>query len=70
MRLVDGPSLEELITNQGYFSWLETLEIITAIAEGLDHAHAQGGKYDEQCGQKRDAGQGRQFEFQMFLRLA
>jgi len=42
MRLVDGPSLEELLSNQGRFSWSETCEVMAAIAEGLDHAHAQG----------------------------
>ncbi len=42
MRLVDGPSLEELIATQGRFPWPEAVEIITAVAEGLDYAHAQG----------------------------
>jgi serine/threonine protein kinase len=42
MRLVDGPSLEELIGRQGRLPWPEALEIVTTLAEGLDHAHAQG----------------------------
>lgn len=42
MRLVNGPSLEDILSNQGCFPWSETLEVITTIAEGLDYAHAQG----------------------------
>jgi LuxR family maltose regulon positive regulatory protein len=41
MHLVDGASLEALITAQGRLSWGETVEIITALADGLDYAHAQ-----------------------------
>jgi serine/threonine protein kinase len=40
MRLVDGPNLDELITAQGHLSWPEAVEIITAVAAGLDYAHA------------------------------
>lgn len=42
MRLVDGPSLEELIVRQGLLSWPEAVEIISALAEGLDYAHSHG----------------------------
>jgi serine/threonine protein kinase len=42
MRLVDGPSLEELISTRGHFSWSEAVEVIIAVAEGLDYAHTQG----------------------------
>ncbi|MFC1975036.1 protein kinase [Chloroflexota bacterium] len=42
MRLVNGPGLEELITSQGRLPWPEAIETITAVAEGLDYAHAQG----------------------------
>ncbi|MEW5959784.1 MAG: serine/threonine-protein kinase, partial [Chloroflexota bacterium] len=39
MRLVEGPSLAELITRRGCLPWPEAVEIVTAVAEGLDHAH-------------------------------
>jgi len=42
MRLVDGPSLDELIARQGRLSWTEAVQIITVVAEGLDYAHAHG----------------------------
>jgi serine/threonine protein kinase len=42
MRLVDGPSLEELIAERGKLPWTEAIEILAAVAEGLDYAHAQG----------------------------
>ncbi len=42
MRLVDGPSLEELIAQQGRLSWSEAVGIVTALADGLDYAHSQG----------------------------
>ncbi len=38
MQLVDGSSLEELIATQGHLSWSEAVEIITALAAGLDYA--------------------------------
>ncbi len=41
MRLVDGPSLEELIATQGPLPWSEAVDIITAVAQGLDFAHSQ-----------------------------
>ncbi len=41
MRLVNGPSLDQHITAQGRLSWTETLEIMAAIVDGLDYAHAQ-----------------------------
>ena len=42
MRLVDGSSLDQLIATEGRFSWSRALDIISAVAEGLDYAHAQG----------------------------
>ena len=42
MRLIEGPSLEDLITTRGRLPWSEGLEIITAVAEGLQYAHRQG----------------------------
>ena len=42
MRLVDGPSLAELIERQGYLPWPEVVEMVAALADGLDYAHAQG----------------------------
>jgi serine/threonine-protein kinase len=42
MRLVDGQGLEEMIDTQGRLPWSEAVKIITAVAEGLDYAHAQG----------------------------
>jgi class 3 adenylate cyclase/transcriptional regulator with XRE-family HTH domain len=42
IRLVDGPTLRELLASRGRFSWPETVETISAVAEGLDHAHSQG----------------------------
>jgi serine/threonine-protein kinase len=42
MQLVDGSSLEELIARRGRLSWSETVEIIEAVAEGLDYAHTRG----------------------------
>jgi serine/threonine-protein kinase len=41
MQLVDGPSLAELIATQGHLSWSEAVEIITALAAGLDYAHTR-----------------------------
>lgn len=42
MRLVNGPSLEQLIVRQGRRSWPEAVEMVKAVAEGLDYAHTQG----------------------------
>jgi len=42
MQLVDGSSLAELIVERGRLSWPETVETITAVAEGLDYAHTRG----------------------------
>ncbi|MEW5956986.1 MAG: protein kinase [Chloroflexota bacterium] len=42
MRLVDGPSLEERLARQGRLAWPKAVDIVAAIAEGLDYAHAQG----------------------------
>jgi predicted ATPase/tRNA A-37 threonylcarbamoyl transferase component Bud32 len=42
MRLVDGPSLDQLIASQGRLSWAQTGQILTTMAEALDYAHAQG----------------------------
>ncbi|MCB0209977.1 MAG: protein kinase [Anaerolineae bacterium] len=41
MRLVDGPSLEEIIHTKGHLPWPEALEIFTTITEGLAYAHSQ-----------------------------
>ena len=41
MQLVDGPSLDQLITRQGRLAWSEVLELMAALAQGLDYAHAQ-----------------------------
>jgi len=42
MRLIAGPSLEDLIRERGRLPWVEVVEIVSAIAEGLDYAHSQG----------------------------
>ncbi len=42
MRLVNGPGLDELLATQGRFPWPEAVELIAAVAEGLDYAHSQG----------------------------
>ena len=42
MRLVEGVSLDQLIASEGALSWSQALEIISAVATGLDFAHAQG----------------------------
>lgn len=42
MRLVDGPSLAELIDRQVGLPWPEVVGLVTALADGLDYAHAQG----------------------------
>lgn len=42
MRLVEGASLEDVLTTRGALPWTEALEIFTTIAGGLEHAHAQG----------------------------
>jgi serine/threonine-protein kinase len=42
MRLVKGPSLEDLLGERRSLSWAESVEIFTAIASGLAYAHAQG----------------------------
>ncbi len=42
MRLIDGVSLDDLIATRGPFTWAETVDIIKAVAEGLNYAHAQG----------------------------
>jgi WD40 repeat protein/tRNA A-37 threonylcarbamoyl transferase component Bud32 len=39
MRLIEGPSLDEVIARQGALAWSQTVEIISAVAEGLDYAH-------------------------------
>lgn len=41
MRLIDGPSLEDVIHTQKQLSWPDAIEIFTAIAEGLAYAHTQ-----------------------------
>jgi serine/threonine protein kinase/predicted nucleic acid-binding Zn-ribbon protein len=42
MRLVNGPALDDLIASRACIPWTETVNIISAIAEGLDYAHRQG----------------------------
>lgn len=42
IQLVNGPGLDEVIKSQGRFTWPEALKIITAVAQGLDYAHAKG----------------------------
>lgn len=42
MRLVNGPSLDNLITAQARIPWETTLKTITRVASGLDYAHSQG----------------------------
>ena len=42
MRWVNGPSLEQALAEQGRLPWAEALEIVTAMAAGLDYAHLQG----------------------------
>jgi tRNA A-37 threonylcarbamoyl transferase component Bud32 len=42
MRLVDGPNLEQRLNRAGRLSWPEILEIIRAVASGLDYAYEQG----------------------------
>lgn len=42
MRLVDGVSLQELITSRSPLPWPETVGIIKAIAGGLSYAHNHG----------------------------
>src|SRR5688572_12894907 len=41
MRLVEGPSLDQVLVEQGPLPWTKALDILSAIAEGLDYAHAQ-----------------------------
>ncbi len=42
MRLVNGPALDDVLTTRGCLPWAETVDIIAAIADGLDYAHQQG----------------------------
>ncbi len=42
MRLVDGPSLDVWLAQRGRLPWSEAVEIVKAVAEGLDYAHSQG----------------------------
>ncbi|MCB0163806.1 MAG: protein kinase [Anaerolineae bacterium] len=41
MRLVEGPSLEELIAAKQQLAWSEAFEIFSGVAEGLAYAHSQ-----------------------------
>ncbi len=41
MQLVDGPSLAQLLATQGPLLWSEAVEVITALAVGLDYAHSR-----------------------------
>jgi tRNA A-37 threonylcarbamoyl transferase component Bud32 len=42
MRLVEGPDLADLLASRGHLSWSEAVEVVGAVAEGLDYAHTQG----------------------------
>lgn len=42
MRLVNGPTLAELLAERTRLPWAETLDVITAVGEALDFAHEQG----------------------------
>ena len=42
MRLVQGPNLADLLLERGRLSWAEALEMMRAVAEGLDYAHKRG----------------------------
>ncbi len=42
MRLVEGHSLEQSITEQGRLTWPKTVDTMQAICQGLDYAHQQG----------------------------
>ena len=42
MRLVEGSDLDALLTTQGPLSWAEAVDVMRAVADGLDYAHAQG----------------------------
>lgn len=41
MRLVEGPSLEDVIHTQKQLRWPDVIELLSAVAEGLSYAHAQ-----------------------------
>jgi eukaryotic-like serine/threonine-protein kinase len=42
MDYVDGPTLEELLSERGRFAWSEALDLCAQVAEALVFAHAQG----------------------------
>ncbi len=42
MRLVNGTGLDEVIASRERLTWAEALDIVAAVAEGLDYAHARG----------------------------
>src|SRR5262245_61605931 len=42
MSLVEGSGLDKLLASRGRLPWTEALDIIRAVAEGLDYAHSQG----------------------------
>lgn len=42
MRLVNGPGLDEFISERGPLPWADAVEVISAIADGLGYAHAHG----------------------------
>lgn len=41
MRLANGPSLDDLLASRGRRSWVEAVELISAVAEGLHYAHSR-----------------------------
>lgn len=42
MRLVEGESLAGLLATQGQMTWPEAINLISAVADGLDYAHQRG----------------------------
>lgn len=42
MRLIEGPSLEDLLLKQGPLPWPEITKMLQAITDGLTYAHAEG----------------------------
>jgi serine/threonine protein kinase len=42
MRLVNGPSLLDLISSRAHIPWAETVDTVEKVAVGLDYAHHQG----------------------------
>lgn len=49
MELVDGPSAETLVREQGKLDWRTATRIVLAIAEALGHAHSKGYIHRDVC---------------------